>query len=175
MVVRTAGDPVGVQQALANVIRTLDPNLPMANVQTMEQVVSEMVAADRFHTVLFAAFAAAALVLAVVGIYGVMSFVVAQRTQEIGVRMALGAPRARVLHDVLREGMTTALLGTIVGTAGAWFIGLAMKGMIHGLEPADPFVFAAVAGTLLASAVVACLVPARRAASVDPIVALRQE
>jgi putative ABC transport system permease protein len=175
MVVRTAGDPVGVQQALANVIRALDPNLPMANVRTMEQIVSETMAADRFHTVLFAAFAAVALVLAVVGIYGVMSFVVAQRTQEIGVRMALGAPRARVLHDVLREGMTTALIGTICGAAGAWFIGQAMKGMMHGLETLDPFAFVVVAGTLLASAVVACLVPARRAASVDPIVALRHD
>ena len=141
----------------------------------MEQVVSESMAADRFHTVLFAAFAAVALILAAVGIYGVMSFVVAQRTQEIGVRMALGAARARVLHEVLREGMTTALIGTILGAAGAWFIGLAMKGTIHGVETFDPLAFAIVAGALLGSALVACLVPARRAASVDPIVALRQD
>jgi putative ABC transport system permease protein len=103
-----------------------------------------------------------------------MSFVVGQRTQEIGVRMALGAPRARVLLDVLREGMTTALIGTVVGGAGAWFIGLAMKGMIYGVERFDPIAFVIVAVTLLGSALVACLVPARRAASVDPIVALRQ-
>jgi putative ABC transport system permease protein len=89
--------------------------------------------------------------------------------------MALGAPRARVLHEVLREGMTTALIGTIIGAAGAWFIGLAMKGAIHGVETFDPVAFAAVAATLLGSALVACLVPARRAASVDPIVALRQD
>ena len=175
LVVRTAGDALGVQQSLANVIQALDPNLPMANVRTMEQVVSESMAADRFHTVLFAAFAAVALILAAVGIYGVMSFVVAQRTQEIGVRMALGAARARVLYEVLREGMTTALIGTILGAAGAWFIGLAMKGTIHGVETFDPLAFAIVAGALLGSALVACLVPARRAASVDPIVALRQE
>jgi putative ABC transport system permease protein len=175
MAVRTVGDPVGVQQALANTIQTLDPDLPMANVRTMEQVVNESMAADRFHTVLFAAFAAVALVLAAVGIYGVMSFVVAQRTQEIGVRMALGAPRARVLQEVLGEGMTTALIGTILGAAGAWFIGLAMRGTIHGVEAFDPLAFLIVAGTLLGSALVACLVPARRAASVDPIVALRQE
>jgi putative ABC transport system permease protein len=164
-----------VQQSLANVIQTLDPNLPMANVHTMEQVVNESMAADRFHTVLFAVFAAVALMLAAVGIYGVMSFVVAQRTQEIGVRMALGAARARVLHEVLREGMTTALIGTILGAAGAWFIGLAMKGMIHGVETFDPIAFVIVAGALLGSALVACLVPACRAASVDPIVALRQD
>jgi putative ABC transport system permease protein len=175
LVVRTAGDPLGVQHSLANVIQTLDPNLPMANVHTMEQVVNESMAADRFHTVLFAAFAAVALILAAVGIYGVMSFVVAQRTQEIGVRMALGAARARVLHEVLREGMTTALIGTILGAAGAGFIGLAMKGMIHGVETFDPIAFVIVAGALLGSALVACLVPARRAASVDPIVALRQD
>ena len=131
-------------------------------------------AADRFHTVLFGAFAADALILAAVGIHGVMSFVVAQRTQEIGVRMALGAPRARVLHEVLREGMTTALIGSIVGAVGAWFTGQAMKGMIHGVEGFDPVVFTIVAATLLGSALVACLVPARRAASEDPIVALRQ-
>jgi putative ABC transport system permease protein len=174
MVVRTAADPLGVQQSLADVIRTLDPDLPMTNVATMEQVVSETMAADRFHTVLFGAFAAVALILAAVGIYGVMTFVVAQRTQEIGVRMALGAPRARVLHEVLREGMTTALIGTIVGAVGAWFTGQAMKGMIHGVEGFDPVAFTIVAATLLGSALVACLVPARRAASVDPIVALRQ-
>lgn len=174
MAVHTAGDVLGVQQGLANVIRTLEPDLPMANVRTMEQVVSEAMAADRFHTVLFGAFAAVALILAAVGIYGVMSFVVAQRTQEIGVRMALGAPRARVLQEVLREGMTTALIGTILGAAGAWFIGVAMKGTIYGVAAFDPLAFVIVAGTLLGSALLACLVPARRAASVDPIVALRQ-
>jgi putative ABC transport system permease protein len=174
MAVHTAGDALGVQQELANVIHSLEPDLPMANVQTMEQAVNESIAADRFHAVLFGAFAAVALVLAAVGIYGVMSFVVAQRTQEIGVRMALGAPRAHVLREVLREGMTTALIGTILGAAGAWFIGLAMKGMIHGVEAFDPIAFGTVASTLLGSALVACLVPARRAASVDPIIALRQ-
>jgi putative ABC transport system permease protein len=173
MAVHTAGAPLEVQRGLANVIQTLEPDLPMANVRTIEQVVSEATAADRFHTVLFGAFAAVALVLAAVGIYGVMSFVVAERTQEIGVRMALGAARARVLHEVLREGMTTALIGTIIGAAGAWFIGLAMKGTIQGVETFDPIAFVIVAGTLLGSALVACLVPARRAASVDPIVALR--
>jgi putative ABC transport system permease protein len=173
MAVQTAGDALGVQQGLANILRTLEPDLPMSNVRTMEQVVSEATAADRFHTVLFAAFAAVALVLAAVGIYGVMSFVVAERTQEIGVRMALGAPRARVLHEVLREGMTTALVGTGLGAAGAWLVGLAMRGTINGVETFDPIAFVIVAGTLLGSALVACLVPARRAASVDPIVALR--
>ena len=175
LALRTAGDPAAVQPDLASVIRSLEPDLPMANVRTMEQVVSEAMAADRFYTVLLGAFAAVALVLAIVGIYGVMSFVVAQRAQEIGVRMALGAPRTRVLRDVLRDGMTTALIGTAFGGGGAWAIGAAMQGTIHGVEAFDPVAFAIVAATLLGSALLACLVPARRAASVDPIVALRQE
>ncbi len=174
MAVHTAGDALAVQQELARVIQSLEPDLPMANVRTIEQVVSEAMAPDRFHTVLFGAFGAVALVLAAVGIYGVMSFVVAQRTQEIGVRMALGAPRARVLLEVVREGMTTAIIGTIAGAAGAWFIGAAMQGTIYGVERFDPIALAIVAVTLLGSALVACLVPARRAASVDPMVALRQ-
>jgi putative ABC transport system permease protein len=173
--VQTAGNASAVLQDLSNVIHTLEPDLPLANVRTIEQLVSEATAADRFYTVLFAAFAAVALTLAAVGIYGVMSFVVAQRTQEIGVRMALGAPRARVLREVLREGMSTALIGTLVGAAGAWFVGLAMQGMIHGVEAFNPIAFAIVAAALLGSALMACLVPARRAALVDPIVALRSE
>jgi putative ABC transport system permease protein len=175
MAVHTAGSGSGLQQALSNVIHAIEPNLPIANVRTVEQLLSESVAADRFHTVLFGAFAAVALMLAAVGIYGVMSFVVAQRTQEIGVRMALGAPRARVLKEVLREGMSTALIGTLFGAAGVWFVGLAMKGMIYGVEAFNPIAFAIVAAALLGSALMACFVPARRAAMVDPIVALRKE
>ncbi len=174
MVVHTIGDPRGVQRSLGDIIHSLEPDLPLANVATMEQVVREAMAADRFHAVLFGAFAAVALILAAVGIYGVMSFIVAQRTQEIGVRMALGAPRARVLRDVLREGMATALAGAVVGAAGAWFVGEAMKGIIHGVDGFNPMAFMIVAAALLGTALVACWVPARRAASVDPIVALRQ-
>jgi putative ABC transport system permease protein len=175
MAVQTAGSAPGVLQDLANAIHALEPDLPLANVRTIEQLVREDMAADRFYTVLFGAFAVVALTLAAVGIYGVMSFVVAQRTQEIGVRMALGAPRARVLAEVLREGMSTALIGTLVGAAGVWFVGQAMRGMIAGVEGVNPIAFAVVASALLASALMACLVPARRAARVDPIVALRQE
>jgi predicted permease len=175
MTVRTAGDPTGVQQGIAAVIRSLDPDLPMADVKTMDQVVTESMAADRFRTVLFGSFAAVALLLAAVGIYGVMSFVVAQRTREIGLRMALGAARSRVLGQVLREGMTTALVGTGLGSAGAYFVGQAMKGMLYGVGAVDPTAFVVVALTLLGAALVACLVPARRAASLDPMVALRQE
>jgi putative ABC transport system permease protein len=171
----TTANSSAVLQDLANVVHSFEPDLPLSNVRTIEELVTEATAADRFHTVLFGAFAFVALTLAAVGIYGVMSFVVAQRTQEIGVRMALGAPRGRVLREVLREGMITALIGTAAGAVGAWFVGLAMKGMIYGVEAFSPIAFAIVAAALLGSALLACLVPARRAALVDPIVALRQE
>ena len=123
MAVRTVADAGGAQAGIAEILGRLDPELPMADVKTMEQVVSQSLAADRFYTVFFGAFAAVALLLAAVGIYGVMSFVVAQRTHEIGLRMALGAGRGQVLAQILREGMATALAGTVVGGVGAWFVG----------------------------------------------------
>jgi putative ABC transport system permease protein len=173
--VRTAGAATGVTSGIAAVLKSLDPDLPMADVKTMDQRVEEATAGARFTTVLFSTFAVMALVLAAVGIYGVMSFVVATRTHEIGLRMALGAERAQVMRQVLREGMTTALLGTAVGTLGALAVGRAMKGMFYGVGTVEPLAFGSVVALLLASAVLACLVPARRAASVDPMTALRQD
>lgn len=173
--VRTAGEPTRVHQSLAAVIQSLDPDLPMADVKTMEQRVSESLASDRFNTVLFGSFALVALLLAAFGIYGVMAFAVAQRTHEIGLRMALGADRTQVLRQVLREGMTTAVIGTAVGSAGAFFADRTMRGLVYGIEELAPTAFIAVALTLLAAALLACIVPARRAAAVDPMVALRQE
>ena len=136
---------------------------------------SNAMAADRLYSALLGAFATVALMLAAVGIYGVMSFVVAQRTREIGVRMALGAGRGRMLVHVLREGMTTALAGTAVGGAGAFFVGPLMQGLVHGVDSTNPVPFLAVALVLLGAALLACLVPAHRAASVDPMVALRHD
>jgi putative ABC transport system permease protein len=173
--VRTIGDPTGAHQSLAAVVRSIDPDLPLADVKTMEQLVHESLAEDRFSTALFGTFAAVALLLAAVGIYGVMSFVVAQRTHEIGLRMALGAGRARVLWQVLKEGLGTALAGIVLGTAGAYFVGRAMRGLVYGVGTMDPIAFSVVAATLFTSAVLACLVPARRAVTVDPMTALRQE
>jgi len=137
--------------------------------------VDEALAGDRFNALLFGSFAAVALVLAALGIYGVMSFVVAQRTHEIGLRMALGAGRGEVLRLVLREGMLTALVGAVIGSLGAYFVGRAMQGMWFGVGAMDPAAFSIVAVVLLTSAMLACLVPARRAASVDPMTALREE
>ena len=147
----------------------------MADVKTMDQLVHESLAGDRFSTALFGSFAAVALLLAAVGIYGVMSFVVSQRTHEIGLRMALGAGRARVLWQIMGEGLGTALVGIVLGSFGAYWVGRAMQGMVFGVGTIDPVAFSIVALTLLTSSLVACLVPARRAASVDPMKALRQE
>ena len=172
---RSAGDPTAVQQSVAAVVRSIDPDLPMANVRTMDQIVDQTMASDRFNMALFSAFAVVALLLAAFGIYGVMSFVVVQRTHEIGLRMALGAGRTRVVRDVIREGMMTALVGVVIGSAGAYGVGRAMQGMWYDVGAMDPAAFTVVAVTLLASALLACFIPARRAASVDPMAALRQE
>ncbi len=173
--VRTSGEPTAIHQSLAAVVRSIDPDLPMADVKTMDQLVHESLAGDRFNTTLFGTFAGVALLLAAVGIYGVMSFVVAQRTHEIGLRMALGAGRGRVLWQVMKEGMGTALGGVVLGSAGAYFVGRAMQGMVYGVGTMDPIAFSVVSATLLFAALLACLVPARRAVSVDPMTALRQE
>jgi putative ABC transport system permease protein len=175
MAVRTAGDPSGVQQSIAAVLRSVDPDLPMADVKTMDQLIDETKSGDRFNTALFASFAGVALLLAAFGIYGVMAFAVAQRTHEIGLRMALGAARTHVLGQILREGLVTALVGIVVGSGGAYLVGRTMQGMWYGVGAFDPVAFSIVATALLVCALVACLVPARRAASVDPIVALRQD
>jgi putative ABC transport system permease protein len=172
--VRTIGDVTMPQTAIADILRSLDPTLPLARVRTIEQTLSESTAADRFYTVFLAAFAGLALALAAIGIYGVMSFVVAQRTHEIGLRMALGGGRRQVLGRILGEGMTTALIGTGLGTIGAAFIAGTLRGTIYGVEPSNPLPFMAVAVVLLTAALGACVVPARRAAAVDPMVALRE-
>jgi putative ABC transport system permease protein len=173
--VRTAGDPLAVHQPIAAVVRSIDPDLPMVEVRTMDQLIATSTSRARFTTILFSAFAFVALVLAALGIYGVMAFAVAQRTHEIGLRIALGAGRSQVVRQVLRDGMWMALLGTIIGSAGAYFVDRSMRGMVPGVAPGDPTAFIAVAATLVGVALVACLVPASRAASVDPMTALRQE
>jgi putative ABC transport system permease protein len=172
--VRSTGDPDGLRASIGAVIQTMDPDLPMAGVRTMEEIVKESLSNDRFNVTLFGSFALLALVLAAVGIYGVMSFVVAQRRHEVGLRMALGADRRRVVALVLRDGMTTALLGTVLGFLGAYGVGRAMQGMWFGVAPLDLGRFAAVTLILTATALLACYVPARRAATLDPMVALRE-
>jgi putative ABC transport system permease protein len=173
--VRTAGDPANALAAIAEIVRSLDSDVPLVNVKTMDQLVSERMVADRFNMALFSTFAAVALVLAAVGIYGVMTFVVAQRTREIGLRMALGARRADVLGEVMKEGMTTSGAGALLGSAGAYFVSQAMRSLLPGIGAVNVSFFLSVALILLGSSFVACLVPAQRAASVDPMVVLRRE
>jgi len=164
-----------MQKSVTAVVQSLDPELPIANVKTMDQVIHDSLQNDRFNTLLFGTFAVLALLLAALGIYGVMSFIVAQRTHEIGLRMALGAGTSRVLKDVLKEGLFTASIGLVLGIAGAYLVGRAMQGMWFGVGAIDLVALSAVTATLLLAALVACLIPARRASSVDPMVALRQE
>jgi putative ABC transport system permease protein len=141
----------------------------------MDQILDESLAGNRFAATLMGTFAVLPLVLASVGIYGVMSFAVAQRTHEIGLRIALGAGRAGVLRLILEGGLGAALVGTTLGLFGAWGLGKVMQGIFSNVGNADPRVLAAVALLLLGTTMVACFVPARRAASVDPMVALRQD
>jgi putative ABC transport system permease protein len=137
--------------------------------------VSESLAIDRFSVVLFASFGALGLLLAAVGIYGVISFAVAQRTHEFGVRMALGAQRSRVISQVLREGTILALCGTVIGLGGAYLVGRAMQSTLFGVEAFDVRAFTAVSLLLLLAALLACLFPAWRASRVEPLEALRYE
>jgi putative ABC transport system permease protein len=173
--VRTAGDPAELSNSVADIVQSLDSNLPLTDVKTMEQRVNEAKGGDRLTAFLFGSFAGIALLLAALGIYGVMSFAVAQRTHEIGVRMALGADTARVLRLILREGIILALVGVALGLAGTYFVGRGMQTMLVNVGKIDPVTFSAVALLLVASAILACYLPARRATRVDPMQALRQE
>jgi putative ABC transport system permease protein len=173
--VRTSGDPASITTSVASVVQSLDPDLPLDQVRTMDQLVDESLAGDRFATVFFAAFAAVALLLAAIGIYGVVSFAVSQRTLEIGLRMALGASPNQVIIIVLREGLLLALTGLLFGLIGTYFVGRTMQSVLYQVTPIDPAAIAIVAITLLLSAALATYIPARRATRVDPVIALRYQ
>jgi putative ABC transport system permease protein len=173
--VRAAGDPASLTKSIADVVQSFDPNLPLADVKTMDQIADESMAGDRFSAFLFGGFAVIALLLAALGIYGVMSFAVAQRTHEIGLRMALGASAARVVSLVLREGMILALVGLVLGLGGSYAVGRAMHSLLYDVSAIDTSAFGAVAALLILSALLACYVPAHRAARVEPMQALREE
>jgi putative ABC transport system permease protein len=175
MAVRTTGDPALMTKSIAAAVHSVDPELALANVKTMNQIESDSMVGDRFGTQTFGTFAAVALLLAAVGIYGVMAFVVAQRTHEIGLRIALGADQKQVVRLILKEGIVLAAIGLAVGLVGACLAGRAMRGMWYGVGAIDYGAFSAVAVILFATALLACFIPARRAARVDPMVALRYE
>jgi putative ABC transport system permease protein len=171
--VRTADDPERLTSSLAAVINLVDPDIPLAGVKTMDQILSETLSYDRFGMVLYGSFAALALLLASIGIYGVMAFAVAQRTQEFGIRMALGAAGGQILSLVLREGLLLALLGLSLGLGGAYMVGRTLQSTLYGVSAFDIGAFSAVAIVLLVATLLACYIPARRASRVDPLVALR--
>ena len=175
VVLRTTSDPQRLISLARAKVRELDSQVPISNVNTMDQLVAQSVAQRRFGMFLVGIFAALALVLAVVGIYGVVSYSVAQRTQEIGVRMALGASAADVLKLVLKNGMSLALIGVGAGLAGAFGVTRLMVAMLFDVKPTDVATFAIVSVGLILVALLACYVPARRAMKVDPLVALRYE
>jgi putative ABC transport system permease protein len=175
MAVRTASDPDTMSKSIAAVIRSVDPDLPMADVKSMDHLLEESVGGERFGAVLFGGFAFVALALAAFGIYGVMSFSVAQRTREIGLRMALGAGEGQVLGLIMKEGLTLGIIGLLIGLLGSYGIGTLMKSMLYGIGSIDAVAFSAVAAILLFSALIACYIPARRATHVDPMAALRDQ
>ncbi len=173
--VRTARDPATMLRSIAAAVHTVDPQIALARPRTMDEVKSLKLAGDRFTMSLFGGFALVALLLAAVGIYGVMAFTVAQREHEIGLRMALGASRGDVVSLVLKEAMTLALLGLSLGLIGAFFVGRAMQSTLYGVGSLDYAAIAVVALVLLSASLLASWLPARRAASIEPMQALRTE
>jgi putative ABC transport system permease protein len=175
LVVRTArGDPLAPAAAVRAAVHALDAGVPVAPALTMEQVVAGSIASRRFATTLLGAFAALALVLAGVGIYGVVAFGVSQRTFELGIRMALGAQRRAVMRLVVSEALAMALVGLGAGLAGAVAVGYAVRSLLVGVPVADPTTLALVSAALAAVALLAAALPARRAAGLDPVRALHE-
>ena len=175
LVLRTAGDPLKIIGAVRNEIHAIDPDQPISNIRTMDQVLGEETAARRLGMTLLTAFAALALLLAAFGIYGVLAYFVVQHTPEIGVRLALGAPRGDILALVLRKGMMLALMGVALGLGAAFALTRLMASLLYEMSASDPSTFGLVALLLTGVALVACYLPARRATKVDPMVALRYE
>ena len=174
-VIRTSGDPLSMASAIRHEFESLDPQLAPSHVVNMDQVIAEANARQNFNTLLLTVFASIALLLAAVGIYGLMSYAVEQRMQEIGIRMALGADQGRIMRLVLGQGIRLALVGTALGLAGAYGLTRLLAKFLFGVKPSDPLAFSIVAATLIVVTLLAAFVPTRRAMLVDPIVALRQE
>ena len=179
LVVRTAGDPLAEAGSIRSVVHNLDPNQPVTAVQSMEENIAQTISQPRFRTVLLAIFAGIALVLAAVGIFGVMAYSVAQRTRELGLRMALGASRGRVLQLVLAHGVRLTLIGAAIGLAATLILTRILtryvSSYLFNVPAYDPMTLVDVVAALIVISLCACYLPARRATLVDPIVALREE
>jgi putative ABC transport system permease protein len=171
--VRTSADPAVMAKRISEEVLSIDPGQPVANVQTLEEVRGEALASPRLTTSLVLMFALLALCITAAGLGGVVAFSVSERTQEIGVRMALGAGRGEVLGMVLRQGLRLVVFGLVLGVAAAVLLTRLMSGLLFRVEATDPLTFTAMAGVLVLIASAACLAPARRASTVDPMVALR--
>jgi putative ABC transport system permease protein len=175
LVIRSTQDPTQMVSTVRSEVNALNPALPVSNIKTISQMIYERVSPKRLMTYILAVFALCALLLASVGIYGVMSYAVSQRTQEIGIRMALGARTADVLKLVVSNGMKLTLVGVAIGLAGAFALTRFLENLLFHVTPTDKVTFAAVAVSLIVVALLASYVPARRATKVDPLVALRDE
>jgi predicted permease len=175
VLVRTRSDPMSLATAVQNAIASVDPRLPLGAVQTLNQQLAQSVSTQRFSMTLLVLFAGLALTLAAIGVYGVAAYMAAQRTHEVGVRMALGAQPVDIVKLVLGEGLRLGLVGVLVGIASALALTRVMRNLLYGVSATDPLTFFAVSAVLVGVALAACYLPARRAARVDPIVALRFE
>jgi len=175
LLVRAAGAPMSVVPAVVGAIRSIEPGQPVVNIQTMDEVIGDSIAQQRFAMLLLSAFAALALVLAAIGIYGVLSYGVRQRVQEIGIRMALGAGATDVVHMILVDGLKPTVVGLVIGLAGSAALGQVLSTLVFGVTPHDVTTFAAVSILLFAVGLIASLVPAYRATRVDPLLALRAD
>jgi predicted permease len=175
LTIKMSGDPLSMASAVRREVRAIDSDQPIASIRTMEQVVAESVGAPRYRTSLLGLFAFIAVLLAAIGIYGVSSYAVAQRTHEIGIRMALGAEPRDVQWLVIGRGIRLTLVGVGAGLAGAFGLTRLLVRLLFGVTSTDPLTFASVAVILTGIALLACWIPARRAARVDPMIALRHE
>jgi putative ABC transport system permease protein len=175
LVARTASDPQSTVSAIKGEVRALDRNQPVYNIKTMEQYLAESIAQRRFNMLLLAVFAGVAVLLAAVGLYGVMSYMVSQRTHEIGLRMALGAQARDILGMAVRQGLVLIITGLGVGLAGALVLTRVMSGLLYGVGTTDPATFAAIVLLLAVVSLIACYIPARRATRIDPLIALKYE
>jgi len=173
--VRTSVPPQSLLAAIRQKLHELDPDLPLANVRTMDEWLANSAAQPRLNTVLLSSFAAIALLVAVMGVYGVLAYSVDQRTREIGLRIALGATPTDVLHQIVGEGMRIVLVGIAIGVACGLALGRVLSGLVYGVRVYDPLIFASVVIILGAVAFAACSIPATRAARVQPMIALRYE
>jgi ABC-type antimicrobial peptide transport system permease subunit len=175
LAVRTAGDPHSVVSAVRAAVRDLDPSLPVSQVRTMTETLDAARSRPRFLATLLGLFSATALLLAAVGLYGVISYSVARRTTEFGIRMAMGAEAGDVVRLVAAQGLKLAAVGVVAGAAGALALTRLIRGLLFGVSSFDPLTFLAMAGLLAAVTAIACVIPAMRATKVDPLVALRYE